>query len=130
MVSVTKIHVTYEIYNPPLVVEPFSVLEGKVFVTNNGEKDIKLKELFIDLVEEWDEETQVYPFKINLGKWRVKKKKRYANWSIQLHFNQKTKLVASRGSNKTNATCILPVAGTMLSPSFGNPPMGKQKKRW
>lgn len=156
MGKLTKIHVTYEIYHPPLIIQPFDELDGKIIVTNNGEKDLKLKELFIDLLELWDEddgeglsprknklnsyflgtrgvlhssETQEYPFRIALQKWRRKKGKRIYGWSIQLHFKQKTKMVASRGSIKKNATCVLPVQGTMVSPSFGNPEMGRKKKR-
>jgi hypothetical protein len=156
MGKLTKIHVSYEIKDPPMIVEPNDELEGKIVVTNNGEKDQKFKELFIDLVEVYDEdtgegldprktklqtyfyntkgvikagETQEYKFKIALSKWRRKKGKRIYNWNIQLQFKQKTKMVATRGSIKRNATCILPVFGTMVSPSFGNAEKPKKRKK-
>ena len=63
--------------------------------------------------------------------WKRKKGRRIRDWHVALFFKQKTKLVASRGSIKRNATCILPVFGTMIAPSFGDPSqlMGKQKKK-
>jgi len=155
MGKLTKVHVTYELFNPPMEVLPFDELQGKIIVTNNGEKDLKLKEVFIDLYEIYDvddyegtttiknklnsyffntmgiihaDETQEYPFNIGLPNWKIRKKKRIINWSIQLHFKQKTKLIASRGSIKKNATCILPVHGSTVPPSFGVIPQGKRKK--
>ena len=145
--KLTKMHVGYEIMNPPQMVKPGDPLEGKIIVTNNDEIDLKLKELFIEIVESYDEdygeglspiknklqkyhintrgiirsnETQEYNFKIKLPKWKRRRGKRIANWNLQLRFKQKTKLIASRGSISRNATCILPVKGTMVTPSFGN----------
>ena len=157
MVSRTKIHVTYQIKDPPMIVEPYSEIEGTIIVANQGVKDQKLKEVFIDLVERYDRdsdegwdavrnklqsfrfntrgmirsgETHEIDFRIALPKWpKVKKGRRFGNWSIQLHFKQKTKLVASRGSLKANATCILPVRGTQVGVSFGNPNIDKGKKK-
>ncbi len=159
MVSITKIHISYELKQPlPLYVEPGSPIEGRMMVTNNGEKELKLKELFIDLIERYDQddgeglspiknrlysyrintmgiiksgETQVYPFNIILPRWKRKKGRRIQSWHLALYFKQKTKLVASRGFNKANATCILPVQGTMVAPSFGDPNLiqGKKKRR-
>lgn len=145
--KLTKIHVGYEILNPPQIVKPRDPLEGKIIVTNNDDVDLKLKELFIELVELYDEdygeglspiknkikryyintrgmiksnETQEFNFRIILPKWKRKRGRRISSWNLQLRFKQKTKLIASRGSISRNATCILPVKGTMVGPSFGN----------
>ena len=48
---------------------------------------------------------------------------------MQLHFNQKTGMVASRGSEKNDATCILPVKGSKFNPSFGDPKLAKKQKK-
>ena len=155
MGKITQIHVGYELKNPPVIIEPNDELEGIIIVTNNSEKDQKLKELFIELVESYDQdfgegfspvkekiksyylntrgliragETQEYQFKIKLTKWKRKKGKKYNDWNLQLRFKQKTKLIASRGSISRNATCILPVKGTMVTPSFGDPQASKKKK--
>jgi hypothetical protein len=141
----TQIHLRYELDNPPLIVEPHDLLEGSVIVTNYGINDQKLKAVFIDCVESYDdkygensyknvlqtyhlstkgvihaEEEQQYSFKIMLPKWKRKKSRKYVGWHIALHFKQKTKLIASRGSNKLDATCFLPVKGTRVTPSFGD----------
>ena len=56
MVTLTKIHVRYEIKQPyPLYVEPGNSVEGKVFVTNNSLKDKKLKEVAVELYEVYEE---------------------------------------------------------------------------
>ena len=150
MVAITKVHVRYEMINPPSIVEPFEELEGKVFVTNNSEKDKKLKVLYVELVEQYVEsvnradtdrneiknilskyflttkgiikagEEQEYLFKIILPKWKRRKGKRINDWHLALHFKQKTKLAASRGSIKRNAACFLPVEGTQIPPAFGD----------
>ena len=145
--KLTKMHVGYEILNPPQMVKPRDILEGKIIVMNNDEVDLKLKELFIEFVEYYDEdygeglspvknklqkyyintrgmiesnETQEYNFKIRLPKWKRRRGRRISNWNLQLRFKQKTKLIASRGSISRNATCILPVKGSMSIPSFGS----------
>ena len=153
MGKLTKIHIVYEIHNPPPLVYPKDELQGNIIVTNNGEKDLKLKELFIDLYEYYEkdgyegmdtiknklstfwlntqgviraDETQTYGFRIRLPRWKRRKGRKIHNWSIQLHFKQKTKLVASRGSIKRNATCILPVEFSQVAPSFGEWHQGKK----
>jgi hypothetical protein len=159
MGKLTKVHVGYELKDPaPPFVDPGMRLEGRIVVTNNGEKPLKLKEIYILQTERWDEddgegygprksnlnnyylssqgvinpgETQYYPFSIVLSTWKRKRGKRISGWHVALFFKQKTKMVASRGSIKRNATCILPVFGTMIAPSFGDPTQltGKKKKR-
>ncbi|MBY9014925.1 MAG: hypothetical protein KGD68_04465 [Candidatus Lokiarchaeota archaeon] len=54
-IALTKVHVRYEINNERSKVEPFDEIEGKIYVTNNSDSDKKLKELYIDLVEEYVE---------------------------------------------------------------------------
>ena len=54
--KLTKMHVGYEILNPPQMVKPRDILEGKIIVMNNDEVDLKLKELFIEFVEYYDED--------------------------------------------------------------------------
>ena len=156
MGKLTKIHIGYEIIEPPISVEPNDELLGKIIVTNNGVKDLKLKELFIDLYEIYEvdqgegidmlknrlsnyyintkgvikaNETQIYDFRIRLSRWKRRKGRKIRSWSIQLHFKQKTKMVASRGSIKRNATCILPVQGSTVTPSFGEFLLGKKRKK-
>jgi len=167
----TKVHVTYEIKDPPLIVKPNDELEGKIIVTNGEKKDKKLKKLFIELydmhkalitsrdpqsgeeteswrdqkkeLKQWDiasgdklksGEKKEYPFKIKLPTWQRKKGKgkdddKFDQWRLQLHFNQKTGMVASRGSQKNDATCILPVKGSKFNPSFGDPKLAKKQKK-
>jgi hypothetical protein len=167
----TKVHVTYEIKDKPLIVKEDDKLEGKIIVTNGEKKDKKLKKLFIELYEiydakmtrrdpetgetseywggqkkelkQWDiasgeklksGEKQEYKFDIQLPKWQVKKGKgkeedKFNNWRLELHFNQKTGMVASRGSEKNDATCILPVKGSKSTPSFGDLKLHKKQKK-
>jgi len=167
----TKIHVTYELKDKPLIVKEDDTLEGKIIVTSEEKKDKKLKKLFIELFEiydalitsrdpetgeeseswvkqkkelkQWDiakgekiksGEKQEYKFEIQLPKWQRKKGKgkegdKYNHWRLELHFNQKTGMVASRGSNKSDATCILPVKGSKMTPSFGDPKLYKKQKK-
>ncbi len=167
----TKVHVTYEIKNPPLIVKPNDEIEGKIIITNGEKKDKKLKKLFIELydmytalvtsrdpqsgeeteswkdqkkeLEQWNiasgekiksGEKKEYPFKIKLPTWKKKKGKgkdddEYNNWRLELHFNQKTGMVASRGSEKKDGTCILPVKGSKATPSFGDPKLAKKQKK-
>lgn len=168
MVSLTKIHVSYELDDEPLIVKPGDKLSGKVIVKNKGKKDKKLKKLFVRLVEKYkqleestDSETgektthwakkkntlqklelakkdkidsgdkQEFKFDMTLPNWKRKKGKgksddKYDNWHLSLYFVQKTGMVASRGSDKKDATCILPVKGGMVAPSFGDPKEGKR----
>ncbi len=167
----TKVHVEYEIKDPPLIVKPNDEIEGKIIVTNGEKKDKKLKKLFIELYDmytalvtttnsETGEETESwvqkkkelkqwniasgdklksgekkeFPFKIQLPNWQKKKGKgkegdEYNHWRMELHFNQKTGMVASRGSQKKDATCILPVKGSKSDPSFGDPKLAKKQKK-
>ena len=79
-------------------------------------------------------EKQEYKFEIQLPKWQIKKGKgkegdKFNNWCLELHFNQKTSMVASRGSSKTDATCILPVKGSKITPSFGDLKLYKKQKK-
>jgi len=166
MVTITKIHVRYEIKQPfPQYVEPGSPVEGKIIVTNNGLKDKKLKEIAVELYEVYEVkyvddsgtnykdvktpyeryplktrgvikagEEQVYDFQIILPRWKKTKGRKIFSWRMELHFNQKTKMIATRGSVKENTTCILPVEGTELVPSFGDSglvnPKKTKKKKW
>jgi hypothetical protein len=167
----TKVHVAYEIKNPPLIVKPNDEIEGKIIVTNGEKKDKKLKKLFIELydmyqalltstdpqtgeeteawreqkkeLKQWDiasgdklksGEKKEFPFKIKLPTWQPKKGKgkeddKYNHWRLQLHFNQKTGMVASRGSEKNDATCILPTKGSKFNPSFGDIKLAKKLKK-
>ncbi len=166
----TKVHVEYEIKNPPLIVKPNDEIEGKIIITNGEKKDKKLKKLFIELydmysefvtgtnaegepyerwvkrkkeIKQWDiasgekiksGEKQEYDFKIKIPNWDRKKGKgkeddKFNNWRLQLHFNQKTAMVASRGSLKKDATCVLPVKGGRVAPSFGDPKKAKKLKK-
>ena len=157
--ALTKIHVRYEITDALSIVEPFDEIEGKVYVSNNSDKDKKLKELYIELVEEYTEsvnrsdtdrnhmknslqqyflvtkgiikagEEQEYDFKISLPQWKTRKGKKINGWHLALHFKQKTALAASRGSIKLNATCFLPIFSTQVSPSFGDITLLKKKKK-
>jgi len=58
-----------------------------------------------------------------------KERKKINGWHLALHFKQKTKLTASRGSIKRNATCFLPIEGTQVAPSFGDINLLKKKKK-
>ena len=163
----TKVHVTYEIKDKPLIVKEDDKLVGKIIVTNGEKKDKKLKKLYIELYEiydahwvntnsetgeetegwrttkkelkQWDiasgeklksGEKQEFKFDIQLPKWQRKKgKDKFKNWQLELHFNQKTGMVASRGSNKTDATCVLPVKGSKGTPSFGDLKLYKKQQK-
>ena len=71
-----------------------------------------------------------FKFKIKMpGSWSNKKKNKIKEWRLELWFNQKTKMVGSRGSHKEDATCVLPVKGSKREPSFGKlPPKEKKDK--
>ena len=43
----TKVHVAYEIKDPPLIVKSNDEIEGKILLTNGEKMDKKLKKLFI-----------------------------------------------------------------------------------
>jgi len=42
----TKVHVAYEIKDPPLIVKSNDEIEGKIIITNGEKKDKKLKSLY------------------------------------------------------------------------------------
>jgi len=68
-------------------------------------------------------------FKIKMpGSWSKKKRNKIKDWRLEMWFVQKSAMVASRGSQKDDATCILPVKGSKLSPSFGVVPKKEKKK--
>ncbi len=78
--------------------------------------------------------TLEFPFELELPNWERKKGKgkeddKFNDWHLELHFNQKTAMVASRGADKKEATCILPVKGTRIKPSFGDPKLYKKQKK-
>ena len=69
-------------------------------------------------------------FKIEMpSTWSNKKKNKIKHWRLELHFKQKTAMVASRGSDKDDATCVLPVKGSKLPPSFGELPKKEKKEK-
>ena len=79
-------------------------------------------------------ESKEYPFKIKLPTWQRKKGKGkeddiYNKWHLELHFKQKTSMVASRGSEKIDGTCILPVKGAKFTPSFGDVKLAKKQAK-
>ena len=79
-------------------------------------------------------EKKEYPFNIKLPTWQKKKSKGkeddiYNKWRLELHFNQKTSMVASRGSEKIDGTCILPIKGSKFTPSFGDIKLAKKQKK-
>ena len=168
----TKVLVKYELETKPLIVKPGDKLKGKVTIMNGEKKDKKLKGVFIEMydiyqqfitrtdtegnessswtpmkkeLKQWDlvkkggdkiksGETLEFPFEIELPNWEKKKGKgkeddTYNEWHLELHFNQKTAMVASRGADKKEATCILPAKGTMLHPNFGDPKKYSKEKK-
>ena len=70
-------------------------------------------------------------FKIKMpSSWSKKKKSKIKDWRLELWFVQKTAMVGSRGSDKDDATCVLPVKGSKRPPSFGKlPPKEKKEKK-
>ena len=70
-------------------------------------------------------------FKIKMpSSWSKKKKNKIKDWRLELWFVQKTAMVPSRGSDKDDATCVLPVKGSKRAPSFGKlPPKEKKDKQ-
>ena len=56
MGKLTKIYVGYELMNLPAFVKPNDTLKGKIIVINNGEKELKLEEIFIELIESYDKD--------------------------------------------------------------------------
>ena len=68
-------------------------------------------------------------FKIKMpSSWSKKKKNKIKDWRLEMWFVQKSAMVASRGSHKDDATCILPVKGSKRAPSFGAVPKKEKKK--
>ncbi|MFX1411116.1 MAG: hypothetical protein ACFFA6_12245 [Promethearchaeota archaeon] len=68
-------------------------------------------------------------FKIKMpSSWSKKKKNKIKDWRLEMWFIQKSAMVASRGSHKDDATCVLPVKGSKRSPSFGVVPKKEKKK--
>jgi hypothetical protein len=68
-------------------------------------------------------------FKIKMpSSWSKKKKNKIKDWRLEMWFVQKSAMVASRGSHKDDATCVLPVKGSKRSPSFGVVPKKEKKK--
>jgi hypothetical protein len=68
-------------------------------------------------------------FKINMpSSWSKKKKNKIKDWRLEMWFVQKSAMVASRGSHKDDATCVLPVKGSKRAPSFGVVPKKEKKK--
>jgi hypothetical protein len=68
-------------------------------------------------------------FKIKMpSSWSKKKKNKIKDWRLEMWFIQKSAMVASRGSHKDDATCVLPVKGSKRSPSFGVIPKKEKKK--
>ena len=68
-------------------------------------------------------------FKITMpSSWSRKKKNKIKDWRLEMWFVQKSAMVASRGSHKDDATCILHVKGSKRPPSFGVLPKKEKKK--
>ncbi|MFX0042440.1 MAG: hypothetical protein ACFE8L_05980 [Candidatus Hodarchaeota archaeon] len=68
-------------------------------------------------------------FKIKMpSSWSKKKKNKIKDWRLEMWFVQKSAMVASRGSHKDDATCVLPVKGSKRPPSFGVVPKKEKKK--
>ena len=68
-------------------------------------------------------------FKIKMpSSWSKKKKNKIKDWRLEMWFIQKSAMVASRGSHKDDATCVLPVKGSKRPPSFGVVPKKEKKK--
>jgi len=68
-------------------------------------------------------------FKMKMpSSWSKKKKNKIKDWRLEMWFVQKSAMVASRGSHKDDATCVLPVKGSKRPPSFGVVPKKEKKK--
>ncbi len=68
-------------------------------------------------------------FKMKMpSSWSKKKKNKIEDWRLEMWFVQKSAMVASRGSHKDDATCVLPVKGSKRPPSFGVVPKKEKKK--
>lgn len=68
-------------------------------------------------------------FKITMpSSWSKKKRNKIKDWRLEMWFVQKSAMVASRGSHKDDATCVLPVKGSKRPPSFGVLPKKEKKK--
>jgi len=74
-------------------------------------------------------ERQELEFKMKMASsWSKKKKNKIKDWRLEMWFVQKSAMVASRGSHKDDATCVLPVKGSKRPPSFGVVPKKEKKK--
>ena len=74
-------------------------------------------------------ERQELEFKMKMpSSWSKKKKNKIKDWRLEMWFVQKSAMVASRGSHKDDATCVLPVKGSKRPPSFGVVPKKEKKK--
>ena len=68
-------------------------------------------------------------FKMKMpSSWSKKKRNKIKDWRLEMWFVQKSAMVASRGSHKDDATCVLPVKGSKRPPSFGVVPKKEKKK--
>ncbi len=68
-------------------------------------------------------------FKMKMpSSWSKKKRNKIKDWRLEMWFIQKSAMVASRGSHKDDATCVLPVKGSKRPPSFGVVPKKEKKK--
>ena len=54
----TKIHLRYELNDPPNMVKPNDELSGTLYIENQDKKDKKIKKLFISCVEVYEEYTK------------------------------------------------------------------------
>jgi len=116
-------------------------LYSEKVVTKNHETGEETKK-YVDRTKELNEyqvvkgdriksgEKKEFNFSIKMpGSWSHKKKNKIKEWRLELWFNQKTAMVASRGSHKDDATCVLPVKGSKRSPSFGTVPPKEIKEK-
>ncbi len=116
-------------------------LYSEKVVTTNRETGEETKK-YVDRTKELEEyqivkgdkiksgEKKEFKFTIKMpGSWSHKKKNKIKEWRLELWFNQKTAMMASRGSQKNDATCVLPVKGTKHTPSFGMVPKKEKKDK-
>ncbi len=136
----TDIYCGYKIEKAPETLEPNDEIEGIFIIENHGKKDKKLKKAFVRINElylekviyrdaETGEETKKYEDRKKTMKTEeVIKGDKIKDWRLEMWFVQKSAMVASRGSHKDDATCILPVKGSKRPPSFGVLPKKEKKK--
>jgi len=64
-------------------------------------------------------QTKEYPFEIKLPPtWKPKQDRTHRNWCLELQFCQKTGMATTRGADKLEGTCVLPVDGSTIPASF------------